>query len=589
MRFVADWQQAHPRESLAEFVAYLDIYQQVGGDLDAEQQGRVEVEGVQLMTIYQAKGLEYEAVVVPRLVEGQFPDTRDEQLLHPGRAAQAEAAGGLRHRRGAAPAVRGHDARQEPAAAHRAPAAGVRRSSPAASSASCERGGGDEPVSSDEFVRVVPHRRRSSSIAPPGHRRKSRRVAAVTAAESAPETTVQLLKLMPVPLAHERRFALRRRAVEIMGMLEGLAADDHAGRAELTRELVEVAEDAAGAADGGAAQHGLDPLTLDVVSRHAPAGQTLLELASLPPSFSHSQLRTYSECPLQYAFDKRVSHPGRGDAGLLRVRPRHPPGVRGLRARAPRRGRRGPARARLRDAAGRRSRRPGSRATSPTRRPRATTRTARSLRCAASTTARWPAWRRPWASRSASRCRSRQAPEEPPVLLYGVIDRIDRHPDGSIEITDYKTGRRRTRRTSTRDEQLSAYALAMAIGAVLDPETKLALPPATKLTLYFTETDQALSTTRTPEQLDAFRQQVIARRAASARATSRPLRTVALRPLRIPARSAPAATAPTAPTSACAPRLAARGGRRGIRAGGYGLCVFRLSSQLAHGVCWGYP
>ena len=31
------------------------------------------------MTVYQAKGLEYEAVVVPRLVEGEFPDTREEQ------------------------------------------------------------------------------------------------------------------------------------------------------------------------------------------------------------------------------------------------------------------------------------------------------------------------------------------------------------------------------------------------------------------------------------------------------------------------------------------------------------------------------
>ena len=35
------------------------------------------------MTVYQAKGLEYEVVVVPRLVEGQFPDTREEALLIP--------------------------------------------------------------------------------------------------------------------------------------------------------------------------------------------------------------------------------------------------------------------------------------------------------------------------------------------------------------------------------------------------------------------------------------------------------------------------------------------------------------------------
>jgi len=40
MRFVADWQQARPRETLTDFVSYLDIYQQVGGDLDADQQGR---------------------------------------------------------------------------------------------------------------------------------------------------------------------------------------------------------------------------------------------------------------------------------------------------------------------------------------------------------------------------------------------------------------------------------------------------------------------------------------------------------------------------------------------------------------------
>ena len=83
MRFVSDWQLAHPRESLSDFVEYLDLYQEVGGDLDMDQQARIDVEGVQLMTIYQAKGLEYEAVVVPRLIEKEFPDSRDEQALIP--------------------------------------------------------------------------------------------------------------------------------------------------------------------------------------------------------------------------------------------------------------------------------------------------------------------------------------------------------------------------------------------------------------------------------------------------------------------------------------------------------------------------
>jgi RecB family exonuclease len=100
-------------------------------------------------------------------------------------------------------------------------------------------------------------------------------------------------------------------------------------------------------------------------------------------------------------------------------------------------------------------------------------------------------------------------PPQPPVRFHGVIDRIDRHPDGSIEIIDYKTGRPKTQGQVDDDTQLSAYALALAEGAVRDPATGERLPPASLLTLYFTETDQALSTTRTPEQLEAFRDHVL--------------------------------------------------------------------------------
>jgi len=56
--------------------------------------------------------------------------------------------------------------------------------------------------------------------------------------------------------------------------------------------------------------------------------------------------------------------------------------------------------------------------------------------------------------------------DEKPVLMYGVIDRIDRHPDGTIEITDYKTGRSKNQEDVDKDDQLSAYALAMASGVV---------------------------------------------------------------------------------------------------------------------------
>jgi superfamily I DNA/RNA helicase/RecB family exonuclease len=506
MRFVADWQEAHPRETLTDFVAYLDIYQQVGGDLDADQQGRVAVDGVQLMTIYQAKGLEYEAVVVPRLVDGQFPDTRDEQRLLPVELLKQKPPADFaidEERRLLFVAMTRAKSRLlltalQPQGSKIQPSRFI---------GELERGGGDEPVSSDEYVRVVPtdvaieHR----AAGPQAEVEES----AASAAESAPETTVQLLKLMPVPLAHERRFALRRRAIEIMGMLEGLAADDHPGRADLTRELVEVAEAAAGAA-AEARQHGLDPLTLDVVSQHAPAGEALLEIASLPPSFSHSQLRTYSECPLQYAFQRVYRIPVAETPGYFEfghvihqafevyARQRRDAAAAGLPT---------PGYETLREAF--------EEAWQP--RNFADEHAARHYADRAE-----PALRRFYDREVASLTHavgfevgfSLQIPaggDESPVLLYGVIDRIDRHPDGTIEITDYKTGRSKNQEDVDRDDQLSAYALAMASGAVLDPETKLALPPATKLTLYFTERDLALSTTRTPEQLDEFRQQVIAK------------------------------------------------------------------------------
>ena len=83
MRFVADWQRERPAASLTDFVVYLDVYQQMGGDLDLEPADRGDVDGVQLMTVYQAKGLEYEVVLVPRLVQKQFPDERKSSIPIP--------------------------------------------------------------------------------------------------------------------------------------------------------------------------------------------------------------------------------------------------------------------------------------------------------------------------------------------------------------------------------------------------------------------------------------------------------------------------------------------------------------------------
>ena len=93
--------------------------------------------------------------------------------------------------------------------------------------------------------------------------------------------------------------------------------------------------------------------------------------------------------------------------------------------------------------------------------------------------------------------------------VAGVIDRIDRLPDGSIEVIDYKTGSSKSQRDVDQDDQLSMYALALRDGTVTDPATGEPLPPPSRLTLYFAESDLALSTARTDEQLDAFRGHVV--------------------------------------------------------------------------------
>ena len=46
-----------------------------------------------------------------------------------------------------------------------------------------------------------------------------------------------------------------------------------------------------------------------------------------------------------------------------------------------------------------------------------------------------------------------------PHLLRGRVDRVDRHPDGSYELIDYKTGRARTPSQLKDDIQLSLYQL----------------------------------------------------------------------------------------------------------------------------------
>ena len=96
------------------------------------------------------------------------------------------------------------------------------------------------------------------------------------------------------------------------------------------------------------------------------------------------------------------------------------------------------------------------------------------------------------------------------VRFVGYVDRVDRAPDGSTEVLDYKTGRARGQVDVDADRQLTAYAYACARGALRDPATAETLPPASRLCLYFADSGTEVSTERTPVQLAEFERDLVA-------------------------------------------------------------------------------
>jgi len=90
-----------------------------------------------------------------------------------------------------------------------------------------------------------------------------------------------------------------------------------------------------------------------------------------------------------------------------------------------------------------------------------------------------------------------------PIVVVGSIDRIDRLPSGGIEVIDYKTGSPASQKAVDESLQLSIYALAC--------RDALGLGTPERVTLYFTESATRMSTTRTDEQLDLARADILAR------------------------------------------------------------------------------
>ena len=90
------------------------------------------------------------------------------------------------------------------------------------------------------------------------------------------------------------------------------------------------------------------------------------------------------------------------------------------------------------------------------------------------------------------------------VRLKGVVDRIDVHEDGSVEVIDYKTSKPLSERQLKKNMQLSLYALAVTSPQFLDiPLEKLTL------TFYNFADHTKRSTTRTAEELEEAKQYVL--------------------------------------------------------------------------------
>lgn len=83
----------------------------------------------------------------------------------------------------------------------------------------------------------------------------------------------------------------------------------------------------------------------------------------------------------------------------------------------------------------------------------------------------------------------------------GRIDRIDRLPDGTYEVVDYKTGSSKRDAKLDKDLQLSMYALACK---------EIFRIPVSHLSLYFLEDATKQSTTRNDGDLEALKEELIA-------------------------------------------------------------------------------
>jgi len=487
LRFAADWQKAHPKGTLGDFVDYLDAYQEAGGELPTSVELTEDVQGVRLMTLYQAKGLEYPHVFIPQLLQDEWPTKEGWSGFFPPELLREN--------------IEGEDLHTEE----------ERRLLYVAMTRAQEtlmlttHGGPTAEKPASLFVNEI----LDGAL---GEVELIDRANQWTPVAEAPtnETDTALAlarRVMPLPTKRERRLELRLRAAELVGMIEatdGADPEDAAARATFTQQLAEVGERAALGADASRAA-GLDPITLREIAGDSGTGTNLLEIVPLPGHFSYSAFSTYEACPMRYAFAYvyRIPEPSRPVGALTFGSTAHDAFEAFTRDRRERlaRGEEPPTRDDL-ERLFRERWVPtgfGDRATEETYQRRVTTLLDNF-------------WNGEVATLGEAIEEERQfelviedPSGAPPVVVTGSIDRIDRLPSGGVEVIDYKTGKLSSQKGVDESLQLSIYALAC--------RDALGLGTPERVTLYFTESATRLSTTRTDEQLDAARADILARTA----------------------------------------------------------------------------
>lgn len=89
------------------------------------------------------------------------------------------------------------------------------------------------------------------------------------------------------------------------------------------------------------------------------------------------------------------------------------------------------------------------------------------------------------------------------ITLGGRIDRVDRKPDGILEIIDYKTGAAPKKRDVSEDFQLSLYALAATDKGLFGEK-----PEHIIVSFYFFEGQERMSAARSKEQLEKVKDEI---------------------------------------------------------------------------------